>query len=706
MRRYFLLAIAIGSLFCRSIVADEGGATAPASSELRAALDELDGWLGSGDNGRAWRRFLHTSELRAELSRGRTADRGALGRVLGRYEAGAAGADGARFARVRKALGAEIATGLPQADLVALLEAARGQYAAPAADLQSAKARVVEVLARLDAYLAPGGANGAAWRAYLRSDDLAAQLRAEAPDARVLYEIRDLYLADQTGLDLPVFANVGSALAKYAGLAEAALPATAAEMDKQWAYLATALPQYAQQPNEETAYEIGTRVGWLARLGQAPAFVQAVRERHGLPNLYVQASSGFVAAGLGRPIDDVAPVTDYILGTSISGTGHTVGRTQPRLIPASRRAVIENRLIATVHTKTVGYNGPAIIYADGQTELDGRIRLIVEDQAVKAEPATACATTSTCITGIDSSKSGVMGNIVVKVATRRADKQKGQAEWIAARHAEDRLRGRMNGQVKTELARAEREMNARNPLLRRRRAAGVVSFATSDDFLHITSLQRDADQLGAATSPPAAPATGDLLVQLHETAANNWASAMLSGVTLKEEDVQAKVIELRGSLPDQLKSDEERGPWSLTFANVRPVSLSFGDGGFKVTIRGKRFTSADRQFRAMNISATYKLHIDGGRTKLVRQGELEIFPPGFAEGQTLSTQQITLKTLLQKKFGKLLEPEILTEGLELPGDWKKVGKLSISHLQSEAGWLVLGWVRPAATADKMASNER
>lgn len=706
MRCYVLLAVVLGSLCCQPCAAADRRASTPAAGDLRDALDDLDAWLGSGENGRAWRRFLRTSELRAELSRDRAADRGALGRVLERYQAGPETLKAARFARVRQALNQSLAEAAPPPDLAALLAAARGQFQPPGSALQSAKTRVAEALARLDAYLAPGGANGAAWRAHLRSDELAAQLRADAPDVKLLYEIADLYAADHDGLELPVFADVGTALAQYAGLAEAALPTTPAELDKQWEYLAAALPQYAQAPSEELAYEIGSRVGWLARLGQAPVFVEAVRERHGLPNLFVQASAGFVQAGLGRQIDDVAPVTDYILGTSISGTGHTVGRTLPRLIPAARQAVIENQLSAIAHTKTVGYNGPAIIYATGQTELDGRIRLIVDGASVRAAPSTACATTHTCITGIDSSKCGIMGNIVVKVASRRAEKQKSEAERIAARHAEDRLRGRMDSQVKGELARAERDLNQRSPFLRRRRAAGTASFATSDDYLHLTSLQRDADQLAAGTPPPVAPAAGDLLVQVHETAANNWAAAMLSGVTLKEEDVQAKVIELRGSLPDQLKSDEERGPWSLTFASVRPVTFSFRDGGFRVTIRGKRFTSADRQFRAMNISATYKMQIEAGRTKLVRQGELEIFPPGFTEGQTLSTQQITLKTLLQKKFGKLFEPEILTEGLELPGEWKRVGKLTICHLNSDAGWLVLSWLRPAAATDQVASVER
>ena len=80
----------------------------------------------------------------------------------------------------------------------------------------------------------------------------------------------------------------------------------------------------------------------------------------------------------------------------------------------------------------------------------------------------------------------------------------------------------------------------------------------------------------------------DLAVQVHESLVNNFAAALLSGVTLKEEDVQKQAIDLLGKLPEQLKSEEDRDPWSITFAKIRPVTIKFADNGFQVTIRGQR----------------------------------------------------------------------------------------------------------------------
>jgi len=104
------------------------------------------------------------------------------------------------------------------------------------------------------------------------------------------------------------------------------------------------------------------------------------------------------------------------------------------------------------------------------------------------------------------------------------------------------------------------------------------------------------------------------------------------------------VIDLRGKLPEALESDPDRDPWSITFAQARPVSIKFADDGFQVTVRGQRYTSGDREFRAMNITADYKVEISGTGSKLIRQGDLQIVPPNFVPGKSrLSSQQITLR---------------------------------------------------------------
>jgi hypothetical protein len=182
----------------------------------------------------------------------------------------------------------------------------------------------------------------------------------------------------------------------------------------------------------------------------------------------------------------------------------------------------------------------------------------------------------------------------------------------------------------------------------------------------------------------------------------------LSGVTLKEEEVQKQATELLGELPERLKSENDRDPWSITFAKVRPITIHFGDNGFQVTVRGQRYTSGDREFQSMNVTADYKIEAEGDGFRLVRKDELQIEPPNFVKGKSLSGRQIALKTLLEKRFGKLFDKEVKSKGLVLPGRWREAGRLDPKQLQSNGGWLVAAWVEsgePAPADDKVAQGD-
>jgi hypothetical protein len=177
------------------------------------------------------------------------------------------------------------------------------------------------------------------------------------------------------------------------------------------------------------------------------------------------------------------------------------------------------------------------------------------------------------------------------------------------------------------------------------------------------------------------------------------AESILAGKTITDESVQADAVKIWGKVPEELQMEPDAEPWSMTFAAQHPVIVQMADGGFKLTVCGQRYTSGDRKLPAMNVSATYKVQKDGKGSKAVRQGDLEILPPGYTAGQRLSNQQIALRALLQKRFGKILKPEMISEGLKLPGKWEQAGPLTLTKLDaSGSGWLSLGWQQDKAPA--------
>jgi hypothetical protein len=665
---------------------------------VQGPLTAVETWLTNSPSGAAWRAYLKLDALNPEVAKGNDADQAVVGETLKQLQSGAAGLDLPHFKQLREALeqwsqDLAIAKAPSLSDAVAASESSFQPITE--AEVAQAKTDLQDTLTKLEQYLTGLGKNGAAWKEYLRWRDLLEQLKNDKPDNDALKSISKQFTADQVGLEMPVFYNVGAALARYSNLLSAANDELKGKFSEKLKELAEKLKAY-QDPKaqtEEAAADIGTLLGWLESRDQAPALLRAIRGKLSQPNLHVDVSERFIAAGIDQPLDEVRPVTDNILGTAISGTAHTVGQVTGQLLPDENRAQLETKLVARAASDTVGYNGPATIWSRGTTNLSGSKRIVIDEKGFASYPARATASTSTQITGISAG-----GNIAQRVATNRVYESKPTAEQIAGSHAAARAQARLDAQTGQMLSKAHANylQKFRNPLLRRREFPQLLKFKSTDDALFITALQADSYQLGAPQASESPKDTHDLGVRMHESVVNNASDSLLSGVTLKEKEVQDKVIELRGELPEQLKSDPDRDPWSITFSKSKPVTVVFTDNAVKITVRGQRYTSGDREFKGMNVTADYKIQPSGDSFKLVRDADLQIVPPNFVPGQTrLSTQQVTLKTLLQKKFGKLFEPEIKADKLTLSGRWEKVGPLDLKQLQSSSGWLVAAWLEPA-----------
>ncbi len=118
-----------------------------------------------------------------------------------------------------------------------------------------------------------------------------------------------------------------------------------------------------------------------------------------------------------------------------------------------------------------------------------------------------------------------------------------------------------------------------------------------------------------------------MAVRIHQSAINNAAATVLSGMVLHEETLRTMAVDLLGYVPERLKPDEDHEPWTIEFARQQPISVSFDEGGFSVTLRGQRFFKNDQPYPGMNVTAVYKLVKADGVFKAVRQGELQSSRP-------------------------------------------------------------------------------
>ena len=298
-----------------------------------------------------------------------------------------------------------------------------------------------------------------------------------------------------------------------------------------------------------------------------------------------------------------------------------------------------------------------------------------------------------------------------KIHTRnRGAEIRPRAEAVSERKAREKVRQEFEQETSAAIAEASRDYQEkfRKPLRERGWYPELLRMSTTSDRLAVVARKALADQIAAFTDPPKAEADAVLGVRLHETVVNNAAAITLAGRTITQEFVEEQLKERDGTLPESLASDPDQPPWSITFAKRKPIELDADDGRVKLTIRGSRYTSGERSFPAMDIWVTYRIESAGGVTRLFRDGDVQIYPPGFEPGgeEKLSVSETSLRRILQKRFGRVFKEVVDIEPLELPGELAAAGPLPLHRLEARRdGWLAAGWREKGSAATKTTAAQ-
>ncbi|HUT58736.1 MAG TPA: hypothetical protein VNA25_12895 [Phycisphaerae bacterium] len=673
-----------------------------AVGRLRSALQEMHRWVDDSPHGKGWRAHLRSQQLQSQLAKGPKADPEAVRQILDRYSSGAPGLELPQFVKVRQALTRWLAELSPPSidQLPARVRAAKSRFVPlTKAELRRARSRLLAALRRLDAELTAAGPDGEDWKAYLRWDALQSELaRGGDADLSKLDEAYYKYDSGHEGLDLVCFSDVRRALRDYLTAARALdVPQLKDHYEALMDALADHLKSVHKVPTAEETAGIIDAVGWLRDARQADPLIREIRRCFSQPNLLAQLSADLVRAGVDRPVDDTSPVVDVILGTDVRGTGRTTGRLSAELVPNRRQAEIALVFRGMAESDTVGSNGPARIYSDGVTKLLARKTLRIDARGVQPAPATAEAQTSTTITGIGLVRGG---GLVERVAWKRVCSQKAEADRIAGLHAEERINGRLNEEVTQTIRKSKDKPVGRSSEFLGWRAwfPGQFRLSTTRDVVRLVAVEASSSQLASPVPAPPLAGEPDLGIRLHESMVNNWSARALPGLILTEQRLQATAFEILGRHLQELQPDEDGEPWTISFAYRQPIFISFGDGEFRLTIRGRSYAKGEDVYPAMDVTAKYRIEKTDQGPKAVRQGDLQAFPPGFVpgSGQRLSLREQLIRDLLQRRFEKILPKEIVPKPLKLPKPWDSAGEMVLTQWETREGWMVLAWNRASS----------
>jgi hypothetical protein len=563
-------------------------------------------------------------------------------------------------------------------------------------DVAAAKARLMPAVAQLNAYFASMGEWGTSWQDYLRWASLETELKKQSGyDPAALLAVHRRFSGGFVGLEEPEFVAVADALEEFADSVDAAQNKNLkTETGDRLEKLAVALEEIGgDAPTAAQSAAIGAEVAWLRSHGQADAVATVVTRKYSQPNLLLDVDGAFVHDALGNPIDETAPVVDCILGTSINGTGRTLGEFNVGLVPNDLQAQLGVLIDSVNYSNTIGRNRSAVLYNTGATNLHATTNLFINETGFTAGSIAAAAKVNSRINCITSTRGGLLGRIVVRVASKKAPKQKPQADAIAGQHARQKLHSSVRDRMADLLSKAndQFESKLRKPLVRFDGYPRVLRFSTTADALRLRVQQDVGGRLAATSAPPAAAKT-PIALRVHESLLGNSTQNMLAGRKFDQQRVQLLAEGILGEVPENLKPDPEEEPFSITFADLDPVTFAFDDDTITFTVRGKGFTLGDKKYNGMDISGRYKIAADGNGLKAARDGDFRITPPGFVSGgaRRLSVGDTVIKSVLQKKFAKILPAEVVRTGTPLEGDFSKLGVVYVSTAKAEDGWLVVG----------------
>jgi hypothetical protein len=562
--------------------------------------------------------------------------------------------------------------------------------------LVTAAAKLREAMGPLDAWL-NRSRSGEGWRTYLDWPALEQQAAsAQNADVDTLARLYRRLDSGAEGLELARFAAVRRALGGYLEAVGTAKNPKADEVyGRRLDQLAGAVATAAAVGTPEQLEPVGPILARLEESGQGAGVVQRIRRAVGRPNLLLEVDESLLARSVNRAVDETAPVNDVVLGTRVRGTGHTTGFVTLDFQPSLDRAVVDFRLDATNHSRTRGGQGPVTVHTLGTTTINASKRVLIDEQGVTALPVEAQADVDTKTAGIGVS-APIGKRIIRKVASRKVAEMRPRAEAISAERARERVRSQFEAQTAEPIAQASRDYQTkfRQRLMDRGWYPEMLHLNTDDRRMYVTARKSLADQIAAFSQPPATDPDAVLAARIHQSFFNNLAEQELAGRTLTKERLEAELEKAGRPMPDSLESEQDQPPWSITFAKRRPVELKVGDGTVRLTVRGSGYTSGEREFDAMDVWATYRIESEAGRYRLVRDGDVQIYPPDFVPGggKKLSVQQTSLRGILQKRFNKVFDEVIEIKSLDLPGELASAGPLPLEQLEARKdGWLAAGW---------------
>jgi hypothetical protein len=572
--------------------------------------------------------------------------------------------------------------------------------------------RLLRALSEI-ATITAGTQEGAAWREYLRIDDVAG-LASVGGDQYV--EARRA-----TGRDVLVrMANPWLSAEQREFLAEPPLTALAAGL-RPWASGETSLDTLAafierfestgSQRDADAIAELRLRMKWSGDAG-LQQLAEELNRHYRNANLRITFSGELISRMIPRQEPVAAPVRSRIAGTDVRGRSRTETAIKVRLLPDAAVWRFGLEAHGKVSSRTTSETWPARLRNSSQMDYEVRKLVLVNRFGLHAFPAEARADGNTRLIAVDSSFSAVplLGGLVDSVAREQHRASRSTAVAQVKEKVSSQARQRMDAEADAKLAKLRQRYReyVQEPLERFAITPEPVDMSTTAERATMRLRLAGEQRLAAHTPRPSAPSDSLASVQLHESVLNNT----MRGLEL--DGKRLSVSELHTLLAQKIRRHAQAEPADLPkaakvqFAAHDAVRVACHGDRVELMLNIVELRNGRDSIRGVGVHAFFRPVIDGLEVKLIRDGNLQF------RGSHLRTGP---RMVLHSVFGKLLpkDQEVPMLAAKL-GDDPRFAGLMVTQLVIDDGWVALSlgpatpnrtaWRTRGIDADRSASASR
>lgn len=452
--------------------------------------------------------------------------------------------------------------------------------------------------------------------------------------------------------------------------------------------------------SRDASGKIGDLLRWLENTSQGTELAMAIRLRYSQPNAFVTISAQFINEIAGQDINDASPVRQQALGRLVRGNQTTVGKVSIDLVHDPNQIHASIHLLGNVAIGSYIEQSGVQVFTQSCGEIEARRSIFANLGGLYAGAPYLAANFRADFLGTSSRL-----RLVDRIASKKFDKVRTEAEGTAARQAEEQLSEQFsertnepikNGQV--EVAKA-----LKNGLDKSNLFPNVYLYSTFDRVFAVA--RKDSISTLAADSQPADFGVNpQISVRVHESMLTNFLDKTFAGKKFTDKELADQIAEMLGSQPKGLAGksgddQEEAEPFSITFANIRPIQIEFENQGIAVVVSGRRFSQGDNDIReGLKIILRFRIKSENGKLKLTRNGNVDFaYPPEANRTPKL----VAFRSFLNDRLNKDLEgsdtdtdlPDNLLpiDEVEMLQDSPIAKRLQLLQFRSENGWLYIGW---------------